>query len=176
MNINWVIADRATLDPTIKIEALKNIGPIWGGWQTFRQFSTDNAVCYDSDKARDLVDKGFNLMCNFYVSVATYPIDVPKNTKLFGGQFEHEVNNKDEIVALHLCDATADIGLLLGFDLSSAGLDALGVHYKGLVLEIISKSSNQWVLIDHTQELDSSFAELDNITRDTLANVIKLAG
>jgi hypothetical protein len=173
MNINWVIANNAVLDPTIKIETLKNVGSFWGGWQTFRGFATDNVICYDNAKALDLINKGFNLMCNFYVNQSAFTDTPPPNIKIFGGSFEHDVDSRDEIVALHLCNATADIGLLYGFDWSSDGLDKQGPHYRGLIVELIKSSDVQWVLVDHTYSLDSNLSILENITQDSLTNIVK---
>lgn len=175
MNISWVIADSAILDPTVKIERLKSIGPLWGSWQTFRGFSTDNVVCYDNERAQDLVIKGFNLMCNFYVNQSAYPETPPQRVNLFGGTFEHDVNNRDEIVCIHLCNAGSDVGLLYGFDWSETSLTELGQHYRGLVFEILKQSEIQWVLVDHAKTLDSEFAKLENLTQDSLSNVLKLA-
>jgi hypothetical protein len=175
MKINWVISNNAVLDPTVKIDSLKHVGPFWGGWQTFRSFATDNVVCYDNTKALDLVDKGFNLMCNFYVNKSAFENTIPPNVKLFGGSFEHELSNRDDIVALHLCNSIADVGLLYGFDWSSEGLESQGSHYRGLITELIKSSDIQWVLVDHTKTLDSGLAVLENLTQDSLNNVIILA-
>mgnify|MGYP003353248558 CR=1 FL=1 len=30
MNISWVLADSCVIDPTVDIDTLKEIGPIWG--------------------------------------------------------------------------------------------------------------------------------------------------
>ena len=54
MKITWVLADSAEVNPAIEIERLKNIGPFWGGWRTWRSYSTDNVVCHDSSQARTI--------------------------------------------------------------------------------------------------------------------------
>lgn len=67
MRITWALADQTMLDPVIEIEQLKNIGPLWGGWKTWRSYITDNVVCYRESDARQLINKQFHTRCNFYI-------------------------------------------------------------------------------------------------------------
>ena len=57
MNISWVLADDAEIDPTQNIEDLKRLGPIWGSWRGWRAYQTDNVICHDQTKANELPKK-----------------------------------------------------------------------------------------------------------------------
>lgn len=177
MNINWAIADGIVLDPTIDISHLKNIGSFWGGWKTYRTCSTDNTICYDKDRARELIKNRFNEMSNFYVHASLFTEQkLPPRIWTFGGDFEHEVENRDEIISIHLCSGISDIVLLYGFDWSTISLDRLSPHYRGLTYEVIKSNPNiQYVLVDHDKKLDAKYKDLDNLTQDTLKNVLAIA-
>ena len=176
MNINWVIADGIVLDPTIDLAKLKNVGSFWGGWKTYGTCSTDNTICYDRAKATELIKNGFNTMSNFYVHSSVFTDENrPKRIWTFGGDFEHEVENRDEIIGIHLCSAISDIVLLYGFDWSTASLDKLSLHYRGLTHEAIRANPNiQFVLVDHTNDIDPKYKNLDNLTKDTLQNILAI--
>ena len=57
MNVSWVLADTLTLDPLVNIDAMKEIGPMWGSWKTWRSCQTDNVICYDLGKAQELIKR-----------------------------------------------------------------------------------------------------------------------
>jgi hypothetical protein len=71
---------------------------------------------------------------------------------------------------------------MLGFDfqkISTEISDRYELHkiknYYGLTRSLISSRTDiQWVLVDHSDNLDKSFKELTNFTIDTLKNVLKL--
>jgi hypothetical protein len=69
--------------------------------------------------------------------------------------------------------------LLLGFDLSEAKPlpDRLEQHratnYRNLIRQAMKDNAQtQWVLVDHDRPVGKDFEELDNLTTDTLSNVI----
>ena len=182
MQINWVVASTYQLDPAIDVDAVKNIGPIWGSWRTWRSCATDNVVCHDSGRAQELVARNFQKDCNFYVPESNFvKIGRPLGVRIYGGNFLQEVDAIEDIVALHLASAQSNIVILLGFELTGInGIDdTFELHkkknYHGLVRGVIAAHpETQWVLADHEKKLDKNYQTLPNLTCDTLGNVLQL--
>jgi hypothetical protein len=182
MQINWVVSSQYQLDPAIDVDLLKNIGPIWGSWRTWRSCATDNVICHDVDKGVDLVKRNFQQTCNFYVPESSLQmLGRPPGVRVYGGSFLQEVDNMEDIVALHLASADSDIVIMMGFDLSPIAeiADRFELHkrknYLGLVRSLIANQADtQWVLVDHAEKLDKSYQDLANLTCDTLGNVLQL--
>lgn len=180
MNISWVISDTAELDPTIDLVGMKNLGSIWGSWRTWRQYQTDNVICYDMLKAVELVKRNFQKSCNFYVPNSIYAdIQRPSDVRVFEGTFVHDVERQEEIVAMHLAASVSDIVLLYGFDFSAQPVnpDKLLEHrahnYRGLTKQAIKDNPTvQWVAIDHAQDFRKDLLELTNLGKDTLSNIL----
>lgn len=182
MRVNWVMASGYQIDPTVNIEQLKNVGSVWGSWTTWRNCGTDNVICSDFSKARDLITRAFQSVCNFYIPSAHYQeLGRPLGCKLYDGQFHQEVDNLDDIVAMHLAAGQSDIVLLLGFNFSvpTQVTDPFLVHkiknYHGLMRSIISGSSAQWVAVD-TDVMDKSYQNIDNLVADRLETVLNSLG
>lgn len=182
MNINIVVANNTQIDPTVDVTQLKELGSIWGGWRTWRGCQTDNVVCHDLAKAKELIDRKFHLGCNFYISNSVYiELERPQNVKLYEGNFIHDVDNQEDIVAMHLAASTADIVLLLGFDCSEPvkSEDRLIEHrahnYRSLTRQVIVDNPNvQWVILDHPAQLRKDLADIPNLGTDTLENILKI--
>lgn len=182
MKINWVAAEGYSLDPGIDAESMKNVGPIWGSWTTWRSCSTDNVICSNRSKAADLIKRSFQKNCNFYVPEQfNQDLGRPVGVKLFGGKFDEEVTSLDNIISMHLASDTGEIVLLLGFNLTPiVGPNLLFEQHKiknyyGLMRSLfVTKTDVQWVLVDHPPTLDKNFQNLPNLTCDTLGNVLQL--
>jgi hypothetical protein len=182
MNISWILANGLIPDPELDLAKLKEIGPFWGGWQTWRSCGTDNVICNDFDRAQSLLVRKFNEGCNFYIPNTIYQrLDHPTAVKLYDGTTELDLENKEEIIAMHLAGSQSDLVLLLGFDWQPRpkNPDRLQEHraqnYRTLIKQAIAENSQvQWVLIDHTPELMLELKDLPNITQDSLASVLKL--
>ena len=182
MRVNWVIASGHQLDPTVDPDQLKSVGSLWGSWRTWRACSTDNVICNDFAKSRELLDRAFQAVCNFYVPRKFYQdLDRPVGLKLYDGEFGQDVDHLEDIVAMHLAASVSDIVLLLGFDFGEIKLpeDRLKKHkvnnWHGLIRSIISADHRiQWVVVDHPSELDKSYQNLPNLTCDTMTNALKL--
>lgn len=182
MRINWVVADATVFPPDVDVNALKDIAAIWGGWRTWRGCSTDNVVCDDAGKARELLKRNMNEMCNMYVPSAVYAeLDRPKGVRLYEGRFTFEIDNKDELISIQLVSGQSDVVLLIGFDWTEKpeSTDRLIAHratnYQRFIKDTISSNPNvQWVLVDHDGEVMPELAEFENLTKDTLENVIEL--
>lgn len=181
MNISWVLSDSVLLDPTLDITPLKNIGSFWGSWSTWRSCQTDNVICNDPIKAGELIKRDFQKICNFYIPNSVFQqLGRPDGARIYEGEFSHDVEHRDEIVALHLVTGNSDIVLLLGFNFSEhvPNPDRLVEHraqnYRGLIRQAIKDNNHiQWVLVDHPDEIGKDMI-LDNLTKDTMSNVLKL--
>jgi hypothetical protein len=179
MNINWVLANDYVPDPTIDLAQLRAYGAFWGGWQTWRASATDNVICHDTAKAQELIQRAFQATCNFYVPNSAYVmLDRPQGVRLYEGEFVHDLDDHEEIVALHLTAGISDIVLLLGFDISEADLptDRLQRHralnYRNLFKQVIQDNNKvQWVMIDHEKAFRKDLTQLQNLSSDTLENV-----
>lgn len=182
MRINWVVASTYQLDPAIDVDSIKNVGPIWGSWRTWRSCATDNVICHDSAKSRDLVARNFQNDCNFYVPESDLTkLGRPLGVRVYGGSYHQEVDHIDDIIALHLSAAQSDIVILMGFDLSGIKDidDKFELHknknYHGLVRSVIAAHpETQWVVVDHEKKLDKNYQTLPNLTCDTFKNVLQL--
>lgn len=181
MRINWVVASGYQLDPTVDIEKIKRIGALWGSWTTWRNCSTDNVICHDFAKSKDLIARAFQSVCNFYVPNKHYQdLGRPSGIKLYDGEFNQEVNNLDDIISMHLCSTQSDLILLLGFDLSLSiqPQDPYEIHkyrnYHGLIRSlIVNHPEVQWVCVDHALELAKIYNDIENLSKDTLQKVFE---
>lgn len=182
MRVSWAIAENYVLDPTIDIDQIKSVGPTWGSWRTWRGCNTDNVICHYRAKAHELINRAFQAVCNFYIPKKYYQdLNRPIRVKLYEGEFEQDVSNPEDIVAMHLAGEENDIVLLLGYNLAKiqAPGDAYEKHklinYHGMIRSIIvNKPEVQWVVVDHPEEFDKIYQDVPNLTRDTMANALKL--
>jgi hypothetical protein len=182
MKVCWVLADNTVLDPTLDTTVLKDIGPLWGSWKTWRAYGTDNVVCHEQNQAVDLIKREFQNTCNFYIHNDSYQfLNSPPNVKLYQGQFPDQINNPDEIISMHLAASQNDIVLLVGFDWNKKPklADRLQEHhahvYRTLVKHTVQNNPRvQWVLVDHSLNLVPDLKTLENLTQDTLSNVLKM--
>lgn len=183
MNIQWVLADNLVLNPDADIMRMKRSGAFWGSWKTWRSYNTDNVICHDLSKAQELIKRAFQATCNFYIPNSSYnALNRPQGVRLYEGDFMgHDVDNQDELVAMNLAASICDVILLLGFDwsekesLTDKLQEVKARNYRGLVNQAIKSTPHvQWILVDHPKELRSELAELPNIGKDTLDNVLKI--
>lgn len=181
MNINWALANSATIDPTVNISRLKELGSLWGSWRTWRAYQTDNVICHDLARAKELIDRQFQKTCNFYIPNSFFAtLDRPSGVKLYEGNFVHDVDDHEDIVCMHLAASTSDIVLLLGYDFAEQPKleDRLAEHrahnYRNLTRQAVINHPNiQWVVIDHQQEFRKDLIDLPNLGRDTLKNILQ---
>ena len=184
MRINWVLSEHTFLDPDIKIEELKSIGSFWGSWKTWRSCSTDNVICNDISQAHTLIQRKLNEKCNFFIPESLFlRLERPSRVSLYGGEFNFEIDSQDDIISMHLAASRSDIVLLLGFDWQPKlkRADRLEEHraqnYRTAVKHAIRDNpETQWVLINHSETLMDELKGLDNLTIDTLPNVLSMLG
>lgn len=182
MHVSWVLSDSVELSPTQDIVQLKEIGSLWGSFRTWRSCQTDNVICHEAGRARDLIKTGFEKHCNFYVPAVVYnELKEPSAVKAYGGDFEVDLDNSEEIIAMHLAASQSDIVLLLGFNWIDAPANTVlsqrRINYYGFVEATIgSDRDKQWVLVDHAAPVRKSLVQFNNLTTDTLDNVFDIFG
>jgi hypothetical protein len=106
----------------------------------------------------------------------------PANIKTFQGAFDDpNINFKDDIVTLNVVTATYDIILLLGFKFTKpkAKAEQLDKHkqlaYLHNIKTIIKDNEDkQFVLVNFKGKLSKDFDSIENLSRDSLANVLEL--
>lgn len=182
MKISWIFANSTVLDPVIDISAIKDIGPTWGSWRTWRGCQTDNVICHELRQAQELIQREFQSQCNFYIPQTVFTqLGQPSGVQLFDGDFKMELDNPEEIIAMHLSASQSDIVLLMGFDWTKKDLstDRLVAHrtnnYRNLVKHAIANNSNtQWVLLDNDNNLIDEIKNLPNLSFDRFDNVLKI--
>ena len=182
MNISWVLADSATADPAVNIAELKRLGALWGSWRTWRAYQTDNVICHDPAKVDELLKRAFQAACNFYIPNSAYvALNRPLGVQLYEGDFVHDLDRREEIVAMHLAASRSDIVLLVGFDFTEQprNIDRMAEHqaqhHRGLAWQAIKANEEiQWVLVDHPGTIHPAMADLPNLTQDTMSNVLEL--
>lgn len=180
MNINWVIGNNLVLDPTVDIKRLKDLGSFWGSWKTWRSYQVDNVICHSMHKASELLERKFQTYCNFFIPEWIYTdLGRPSAVNLYQGELLQDVENQEEIVAMHLCASRSDIVLLLGLDFQEEPKqqDRLKEHQahvrRHLMLGAIKNNPEiQWVIVDHTQPIRKEILDLPNVSKDTLSNIL----
>ena len=182
MRTSWIIADSFN-DPAVEPESLADIGSTWGSWRTWRAWRTHNVLCYDTVKAKDLVTRAFQAVCNLYISQTAFnEVGRPTGVKLFDGEFPAEFDSVEEIIGMHLIAEQNDLVLLLGYDLTDPITDdAYEKHKRKNYLAAFAAAvrmypETQWVLLDHSDNLPDNLSDLENITCDTYENVLELLG
>jgi hypothetical protein len=184
MNITWVLADDTVLDGTVNTNELKEVGSFWGSWRTWRDYATDNVVCNDLSKSRELIQRNFQTTCNLYIPNSNFTIlDRPVGVKLYEGELDLDVNRKDELIAMTLAATVSDVILLLGFNWQEQQknpdklLEHRAQNYRGIVYKVISENYHvQWVMVDHPSKVRPEIAKLPNFSSDSLKSVLKLLG
>ena len=173
MNISWVFATGYEIDPTVDIEKIKNIGPTWGSWKTWRSCGTDNVVCSDKVDGQRLIENKFQDNCNFFIPQSLYEKNNSiKNIKAYSGMFEKNIVNLDDIICLHLACQHTDVVLLAGFQFTLQAIK--DPHYHGLLRSTIVNYPNiQWVAVDLQQQFDHAYQNLSNLTSDDMKNVLQ---
>jgi hypothetical protein len=182
MNINWVLSDRIAIDPTVNFEQLHNTGSFWGSWRTWRTCQTDNVICHSLSDAHNLIQRKFHQQCNFYIPDANYQnLERPPGVKLYQGDFVHDVDHQEEIVAMHLAASVCDIVLLLGFDFSESVtnpdrlLEHRAHHYRNLVNQAIKNNPKvQWIAVNHQGKLTPDLVGVEQFSTDTVENILDL--
>lgn len=182
MRINWVVANQASIQNKSTVDDMKAVGPIWGGHQTWRHFRTDNVICHDLAMIRKLMGRALHAVCNFYAPKKHYAdLGRPASLQFYDGDFQHDVTDPEDIIAMHLTAANSDIVLLYGFEMAIAAEinDRMEQHrvvnYHGLMRSAIATNPDvQWVLVDPQTKPDPVYLALPNFNCERMKNVLKL--
>lgn len=184
MNICWVLSEDIP-SGFVKHEILTSVGPIWAPLSKWREYQSDNTVCYDLREAKQMIGRAFHAVTHFYVPKDRY-IDLgrPVGVRLFEGEFKDSaISNKEDIIILNLVASTHDIVLMLGFDLTPVDpIDdkvqerKLKAYRHNIKTIIADNPTTQFVLVNYGKKtkLANNFTDLENLTRDTLESVIEL--
>ncbi len=180
MKTAWIIADDF-VSPDVEPEQIKEIAPVWGSWRTWRAWSTDNVLCHDANKAQELLQRAFQAVCNFYTANKNYAsLGRPPGINLYEGNFPGELDNPEEIIAMHLVAENNDLVLLLGYNLTEITIEDKyqkhkKLNYQNAFRATLNTYPNvQFVLIDHPGDLAKSFQNIPNITCDKFQSVLQL--
>jgi hypothetical protein len=182
MKICWIISEHSKKKVT-ESSALKDVAPTWGSCSIYDTYEVDNIVCNDLKIAEQLTRRNVQSSSNFYLSADNHKtLGNPSGVNIYQGGFaDTNINNKDDIVALNLVMQQYDIVLLLGFSFAKPkSKDDLAKHkqeaYLHNIRTIIKENpEKQFVLVNYKGKLSKDFNELENLTRDSLSNVLEVA-
>jgi hypothetical protein len=159
MKFAWVLSETLQLPPKYQIKQLQDLAPIWGSWRIWRSYHCDHCVCGDQQEAQYCIEHQYYCYCTLYVpdSVET---KLP-NTFHYGSQGHLTIDNRNDIIAMHLAGSQSDLVMLLGFDYQKCGhvIDAVIDNY----------TDTQWVFVSNMQQLIN---DRENFTCDILDNVL----
>lgn len=176
MNISWVLAEYAILPANISAQTLNSVAPVWSSWRNVRGYQVDNAVCYDTQTAQQLINHDWHQLCNLYVPTELQQQIEKSPVYSFGGTFDLDLTSKDDIVCLHLAASQNQVVLLLGFDFTVSNNPAQ-ITYLDLIYSTINLYPDvQWVLVNQSDNLYNKFKQLTNLTCDSIHNVLNLLG
>lgn len=173
MNIVWLFSETTDLGPSVNIDQLHDLAPIWGSWRTWRGYGTDNVVCYEAAQAHVLIEQDYQSVCNLYVPQEAWEkANRPQKVFAFGGAFPESTDHGEDIISMHLAASQAQIVLMVGFELDAKQPSN---SYIELVAQTMKAYSQvQWVLVDHSEQLAKPLQGLKNVTCDKLNNVLQL--
>lgn len=183
MNVCWVLSEDISSN-FVSREVLTSVAPMWGPINKWREYQTDNTVCYDFDTAQKMIKRALHAVTNLYVPKNDYAsLGRPVGVRLFEGEFaDLAIANKEDIITMNLVSSNHDIVLMLGFDLTpvSEKLDEvtqrkLKAYRHNIKTLIESNPHTQFVLVNYThKKLAKNLKELDNLTLDNLNSVLEL--
>lgn len=182
MKIAWLISQQIGETTKLDMDALKQHTPTWGSCHIWGRFKVDNIVCNNINTTRALVDRNIQKETNLFVPQKHITqLGNPPNLKGFQGEFKDtNINNKDDIIGLNIVSNMYDVILLVGFKFAkSKSTNKLEQHkqfaYIHNVHTIIKENPDkQFVLVNQKGKLSADFEALENLTRDSLNNVLEL--
>jgi len=182
MQVAWALSENLK-SGQIDSNQLKNIAPIWGPYSTWNDYRTDNVICHDNKKAKELISRAFHAIFNLYLPKSSYiELGRPQGVKLYEGDFKDPlIDLKEDIVTLNLTSQNYEVVLMYGWDLSPVdeNEDKIVQHkaktYRNNIATIIKSNPNiQYVLVDYNGKLAKDFKDLENLSQDTMSSVKEL--
>ena len=182
MKIAWLFSEQLAKTAKLDESAIKENAPTWGSCTVLGQFPVDNIICNNIKTVKALVDRDVQKQTNLFVPQKHInQLGNPPNLKGFQGEFKDtNINFKDDIIGLNIVASMYDIVLLVGFKFTKPkSKDKLVQHkqfaYIHNVQTIIKQNPDkQFVLVNQKGKLSAEFDELENLTRDSLSNVLEL--
>jgi hypothetical protein len=183
MKIGWALSEQIGKNVS-NIDSLKDVAPTWGSCSIYDNYNVDNIICNDIKQAERLIQHSVQDTANFYMQMDDFKtLGNPPNVKTFQGIFnDTTINFKDDIVTMNVVTSMYDIVLLLGFKLTKpkAKAEQIAKHKQLAYLHNIktiikSNEDKQFVLVNYKGKLSNEFESLENLSRDSLVNVLKLA-
>jgi hypothetical protein len=163
------------------VNSMREVGPLWGGIETYREWFTDNVVSLDLHQSRQFISSSRHLNTNFYVPQNQFSsLNRPAGVKLFEHDFLEMYPRQNQLCCMMLVSGFHDIVLLHQFKVTQelTGDKMHDRNEKGYIRElkncVISFPDTQYVAIDTTSNIDESLEELENFTCDTYENVLSL--
>jgi hypothetical protein len=182
MKIGWALSEQIGKKVT-DINTLKDVAPTWGSCSIYNDYSVDNIICNDIKQVERLIQHNVQNDVNFYMPQEDFStLGNPPNIKTFQGSFDDtNINFKDDIVTLNIVTNMYDIILLLGFKFTKPKPKAekLEQHKQLAYLHNIktiieSNEDKQFVLVNYKGKLSKEFDDIENLSRDSLINVLEL--
>ena len=182
MKIGWALSEQIG-KKVVDVDTLKDVAPTWGSCSMYNNYNVDNIICNDIKQAERLIQHNTQNEVNFYMPQEDFStLGNPSNIKTFQGEFnDSNINFKDDIIAMNVVTATYDIILMLGFKFTKpkAKAEQLEQHkqlaYLYNIKTIIEDNEDkQFVLVNYKGKLSKDFDSIDNLSRDSLSNVLEL--
>jgi len=182
MKIGLLISQQTGENVKLNLDEFNNYMPTWGSCHIWGRFPVDNIICNNINTTRTLVSRNVQKQTNLFVPQKHITqLGNPANLKGFQGEFKDtNINNKDDIIGMNITSSIYDIILMFGFKFAkSKSKDKLETYKQNAYLynvhTIIKENSDkQFVLVNHKGKLSADFEALDNFTKETLTNTIKL--
>ena len=183
MKIGWALSEQIKKN-VANVEELQEVAPTWGSCSIYNNYNVDNIICNDIKQAERLLQHNVQNDVNFYMPHDNFStLGNPPNVKTFQGVFnDPNINFKDDIVTLNVVSNMYDIVLLLGFKFTKpkAKEDKLEQHRQNAYIHNIKtiiedNEDQQFVLVNYKGKLSKEFDLIENLSRDSLANVLALA-
>lgn len=179
--ISWILDDNSNCRPSYNVEEMRQIGPLWGGLDTYREWYTDNVVSLDLNESRTFVSRNLHLNANLHVPQTHYgSLDRPKGIRLFEHGYTELFPRQNQLCSIMLLGGHHDILLLLQFKVNkNLTGDKLWdhnekVYIRELKAAIASFEDTQFVAIDSSDDIAEELKELPNFTCDSYENVLEL--
>ena len=182
MKIGWALSKQIAKN-VIGIDELKNVAPTWGSCSIYNDYNVDNIICNNIRQSEKLIKHNVQNNVNFYMPQENFnTLGKPPNIKVLQGTFnDPNINYKDDIVTLNVVTNMYDIILLLGFKFTKPkATDKLKQHKQLAYLHNIktiieTNKDKQFVLVNYKGKLSKDFDSIENLSRDSLENVLELA-
>ena len=194
MDLSRAVPVASTTNNSLKISAVvdnnyisdlkvKDKVPVWGSVATWYHWKTDNVVSNRYSEAVGLLKRNFQQQCNLYIPQQLFAdLQRPAGVRLFNGTDLDDIDQAEQIIAMHLIGNNNDIVLLLGFDLSDQNIaDKYQNHLRKkylnqFVVAVNAYPETQWVCVDHGPKIPKHLRELANLTFDSAKNIQGILG